>query len=154
MNRKAMEAHEKTVLSTRKAYLAHVFPTTIQKIMMCYSLTLGLRHVYFFTKKDPTADFISPILPWLFVGQYESASNMNLLLKYQITHILNVTVDIDNMFSAHFVYMKVPIEDDDSVDIKKIFRPTCAFIERVEKVKGKVRYNWVSVLCLDEYTYI
>ena len=136
--RKALEVHEKTVLSTRHAYLSHVFPSTFRKHLLAYTLTLGLRQCHIWTKKDPTEDYISQILPWLFIGQYESASNLNLLLKYNITHILNVTVDIDNIFAAHFVYMKVPVEDDDDVDIKKIFKPTCAFIERVEKVKGKV----------------
>lgn len=87
---------------------------------------------------------ISEILPWLHIGKVETAQNEEFLIKHKFTHILNVTDSHPNFFPNSFVYMKIPIDDSETVDCSKYFDQVADFIKRVEDVKGKLFVHCVS----------
>jgi hypothetical protein len=79
------------------------------------------------------------LTPWLIIGRKEVSQNLPLLVKMNITHILNVTVDVKNTFPKHFLYEKIPIRDNEEEDIAKYFTKMIAFVKRCEMAKGRVR---------------
>lgn len=78
------------------------------------------------------------ILPWLILGRRETASNLQELLRMNVTHILNMTSDFPNLFDPHFVYHKVPVRDSTEEDIGKHFQGIVSFIQRVKDCQGKI----------------
>ena len=83
-------------------------------------------------------DYVSLCANITNTGQYDSAIDLKLMKSLNITHVLNATDDMNNVFPAHFVYMKVNLKDDGEQPTSKFFRSTSEFIESVEKAKGKV----------------
>lgn len=55
---------------------------------------------------------LTPMMPWLLVGRAEIAKDLSFLISNGITHILNVSNDIENSFPPSFVYMRIPVDDD------------------------------------------
>ena len=142
LDRKARTIHEKKILTIRDSWIAHVTYSLTSARYLSFMTSTGLRHVHLpdFLQRRPDGDGqISQVLPWLFIGQFESANNLDLLLKHKITHILNVSGELSNSFPAQFVYMQCRIKDSTDQNAAKFFKPTTEFIERAENVKGKVR---------------
>lgn len=143
----ARNIHEKKILAIRMAWVAHIAMTDSAARMLSFKIWSGTLHWRWpsFIKKHSEMDgTISQILPWLFIGQYESAKDLDLLLKYRITHILNVS-EVANFHQAHFCYMNCPgLKDDNDANAAKWFMPTREFIDRCEENKGKIFIHCAS----------
>ena len=61
----------------------------------------------------------SKILDYLYLGSEWNASHLDELRQNKITHILNVTREIDNFFPAVFQYINVRVYDEEATDLLK-----------------------------------
>lgn len=64
-------------------------------------------------------DPASRILDYLYLGSEWNASNLDELRQNGITHVLNVTREIDNFFPALFTYKNVREYDEETTDLLK-----------------------------------
>ena len=71
----------------------------------------------------------SQILPFLYLGTEWNASNYDSLVSNGITHILNVSSDVDNFFPDAFRYLNIRVRDVDETDLLKEFDRTNKFIQ-------------------------
>lgn len=71
----------------------------------------------------------SQILPFLYLGTEWNASNYDSLVSDGITHILNVSSDVDNFFPDAFKYLNIRVRDVDETDLLKEFDRTNKFIQ-------------------------
>lgn len=83
-------------------------------------------------------DSASKILDDLYLGSEWNASNLEELHTNGITHILNVTREIDNFFPGEFKYKNIRVYDEESTDLLRYFDDTFKFISQATKDKGKV----------------
>jgi len=84
-------------------------------------------NTYYTFKLDSTMD---QIIPRLFISDDIAARDKSLLLKYKITHVLNITVNIPNKYESEFVYMKLNIFDFENQNISQYFDEVCEFIDK------------------------
>lgn len=72
------------------------------------------------------------ILPYLYLGCAKDSSNLDILGKYGIKYILNVTPNLPNMFEhdGEFKYKQIPISDHWSQNLSQFFPEAIAFIGR------------------------
>jgi hypothetical protein len=75
-------------------------------------------------KQTEKKEEVTQILPFLYLGSQENAENQQLLLKYGITHILNISVEVENKYENKFQYLQVKIYDSPKETISKHF-PKC-----------------------------
>lgn len=70
------------------------------------------------------------ILPRLFLGGEKEASNLDLLRKNKISHVLNVTHDRPNAFADvnDFTYKNLPVEDNWKANLADLFPEAFSFI--------------------------
>ena len=61
----------------------------------------------------------SKILEYLYLGSEWNASNFVELKEHKITHILNVTREIDNFYPESFKYLNIRVWDLGSIQSKK-----------------------------------
>jgi hypothetical protein len=128
-----LEFKEQKVVSTRDTDQYHREYTMWERRKKAVKISLG----YVGKQRQDCTE----ILPWLLIGRRELATNMQLLLQLNITHILNMTHDVPNAFVKHFVYEKVPVRDSEDSDIGLHFDRIISFIDRVEACKGRVSYR-------------
>jgi protein phosphatase slingshot len=83
-------------------------------------------------------DPASKIEEFLYLGSEWNASNLEELRQNGITHILNVTREIDNFFPGTFQYMNVRVYDEEITDLLKHFNSTYSFIKTAKASSGKV----------------
>jgi len=126
-----LEQKERKLLRTRPCHEYH-FPVdkwTRRRLAFKLALNLGTR-----TKG------ITEILPWLLLGPKENAqgAGQHDLINRGVTHILNITDDCQNEFPEQFVYLKIPIKDDETVPIQNEFDKALSFFNRVEEKHGKI----------------
>uniref|UniRef100_A0A1A7ZF20 Dual specificity phosphatase 7 n=1 Tax=Nothobranchius furzeri TaxID=105023 RepID=A0A1A7ZF20_NOTFU len=71
------------------------------------------------------------ILPYLYLGCAKDSTNLDVLGRYNITYILNVTPNLPNMFEhdGHFRYKQIPISDHWSQNLSKYFPEAISFID-------------------------
>ena len=62
-------------------------------------------------------DPASRIQDYLYLGSEWNASNLEELNHNGITHILNVTREIDNFFPGNFRYLNVRVYDEEATDL-------------------------------------
>jgi hypothetical protein len=124
-----LEIKEKKVLAQRRGDMFHKEYTRWERRKIAFKVSMG------YVKKNK--DY-SEIFPWLLLGRRDAASNIQTLLKLGVTHILNVTHDLPNLFTQYFVYEKIPVRDNLEADIGKYFDTIINFIDRVERCKGRV----------------
>lgn len=98
------------------------------------------------------------ILPYLYLGCAKDSTNLDVLGKYGIKYILNVTPNLPNAFEhgGEFTYKQIPISDHWSQNLSQFFPEAISFIGRclcLGKVggwvggRGKVcEGRWVSPL--------
>lgn len=72
------------------------------------------------------------ILPYLYLGCAKDSTNLDILGKYGIKYILNVTPNLPNMFEhdGEFKYKQIPISDHWSQNLSQFFPEAIAFIGR------------------------
>jgi len=83
-------------------------------------------------------DPASRIFDFLYLGSEWNASNLEELNSNGITHILNVTREIDNFFPAVFKYLNVREYDVEETDLLKYWDETFNFIQACIQLGGKV----------------
>jgi len=77
---------------------------------------------------------------FMYLGSRDNASNLEHLEVLGITHILNVTSEVDNYFQDHgyFKYLRIPVNDSASEELFKQFAQACSFIDEAYTKGGKV----------------
>ena len=80
----------------------------------------------------------SKILDYLYLGSEWNASNLDELRQNKITHILNVTREIDNFFPAVFQYKNIRVYDEEATDLLRFLDSTYKFIREVKEQRGSV----------------
>uniref|UniRef100_A0A6J0UTY0 protein-serine/threonine phosphatase n=1 Tax=Pogona vitticeps TaxID=103695 RepID=A0A6J0UTY0_9SAUR len=70
----------------------------------------------------------SRIFDYLFLGSEWNAANLEELQKNRVTHILNVTREIDNFFPDQFTYMNVRLYDEETSQLLPHWTDTYSFI--------------------------
>jgi len=83
-------------------------------------------------------DPASKIFDFMFLGSEWNASNLEELNANGITHILNVTREIDNFFPAVFKYLNIREWDVEETDLLKYWDETFTFIQGCLDMRGKV----------------
>uniref|UniRef100_A0A0V0J378 protein-tyrosine-phosphatase n=2 Tax=Schistocephalus solidus TaxID=70667 RepID=A0A0V0J378_SCHSO len=93
---------------------------------------------------EPNIDYlqteVSRILPYLYLGNYQDAANLQLLKKLGVTHILNVTQDLPMAFEDmnSFQYLRLPALDCTEQNIYPFFEKAIDFIDGARQVGGVV----------------
>jgi len=78
----------------------------------------------------------SEIKAGLYLSGEAPVSNFELLKRYNINIIINVTTHVKNLFPEDFEYHNIPIKDVGDVNIKQFFLQTYEIIEKAKK-EGK-----------------
>lgn len=80
--------------------------------------------------QESTAKVPVQILPRLYLGSEKDSSDLELLKKYEISYILNVTHDKPNSFEhlPDFKYKKLPVEDNWRANLSDMFPEAFQFI--------------------------
>ena len=73
-------------------------------------------------------DPASKILDYLYLGSEWNAGNLEELHANGITHILNVTREIDNFFPADFKYKNIRVYDEESTNLRKYFDDSYRYV--------------------------
>lgn len=93
---------------------------------------------------DLVADYnIDEIIPRLFLSGDDSATHKTTLESKKITHILNLTSNVPNMFEDEIIYKKILMYDLPSQDISAYFKESYEFISEALKNEN----NFVLVHC-------
>jgi hypothetical protein len=100
------------------------------------SLALGLI-------KGPTL-----ISDTIVIGARDDVADGRLLQKLGVTHVLNCAVQLPNPHDGskkhRFVYLKLPLVDDEKQDLSAFVQPACDFIRRAEEVRGRVLVHCIA----------
>ena len=73
---------------------------------------------------------IDEIIPRLYLSADDVATNRELLRAKSITHVLNVTTNVENRFESEIVYKKIVIYDLPTQPISSFFEESFEFIDR------------------------
>ena len=87
-----------------------------------------------FGQMDPA----SKIFEFMYLGSEWNASNLEELNTNGITHIMNITREIDNFFPASFKYLNIREYDVKETDLMKYWDQTYTFVSDCIKTGGKV----------------
>jgi dual specificity MAP kinase phosphatase len=73
------------------------------------------------------------VIPYLFLGNARSSANRDVLKKLGIKCILNVTLQVPNVFEQDedFKYMQIPIKDHWSQNLSNFFPSAIKFIGKL-----------------------
>jgi protein-tyrosine phosphatase len=82
--------------------------------------------------------FIDQVLPGLYIGSYETASDLETLRSNEITHILTVASNLPARFEGQFKYKIIEALDRDSEDLSESFSSSFEFIESSINPGGRV----------------
>lgn len=96
---------------------------------------------------QPVAD-INQVSDRLYISDGETAHCKQFLDDYKITHIINMTADLECKFVKHFKYIVVPIDDTVDEDIGIYFDEGIKFITTALKENPKNRvlvHCWAGV---------
>lgn len=80
----------------------------------------------------------SQILDFMFLGSEWNAANRSELIQNGITHILNITKEIDNFYPGQFCYKNILLFDVPESDLLQHWEDTYKFILNAAKSNGKV----------------
>ena len=83
-------------------------------------------------------DLPSQINEWLFLGSEWNASDVQVLERIGVTHVVNVSREIDNFFPNRFHYYNVRVYDDESSELLRYWNSVFKFIENAKQVNGRV----------------
>ncbi|XP_050813907.1 dual specificity protein phosphatase 10-like isoform X1 [Gopherus flavomarginatus] len=82
---------------------------------------------------------LSPILPFLFLGNERDAQDLERMLSLNVGHVLNVTTHLPlyHAQSGHLHYKRLPATDNSRQDLRQYFEEAFEFIEEAhERGKG------------------
>lgn len=81
---------------------------------------------------------VAQVLPGLLLGSQEIAQDPHGLQHYNVTHILNVTIEVMNRFPEKYVYKRIAISDMPATKLVPHFDEAFRFIETVRSQGGVV----------------
>lgn len=128
--RYAFALKERTIIRARTSIIYHFKYSFANQVLVCTLVSLGIG------KLDYN---LSKILPWLLIAKVQIVKDQTLLMKLSISHIMNITKDVENYLPKLFAYKKIPVDDVEEEDISRYFDEACEFIHHVETLKGRVR---------------
>lgn len=73
---------------------------------------------------------LTPILPFLYLGNEHDAQDINLLQRYNIGYILNVTTHLPlyHYDTGFFIYKRLPATDSNKQNLRQYFEEAFEFI--------------------------
>ena len=74
----------------------------------------------------------------LFLGSFDTAKARDRLHACNITHILNVSTHLPNLFPAHFTYANIQVEDSPRSRLLPYFAPAARFVDAARSRGGAV----------------
>ncbi|XP_063677816.1 protein phosphatase Slingshot-like isoform X2 [Bolinopsis microptera] len=80
----------------------------------------------------------SLILDYLYLGTEWNACNVEELQENGVTHILNVSRDIENFFEKNFQYLRVDVLDRPDQNLLEYWQETYNFIKSCKEQGGKI----------------
>ena len=83
-------------------------------------------------------DPASKIFDFLYLGSEWNATNLEEMTENQITHVLNITREIDNFYPAVFTYLNIREYDTEETDLLKYWDRTFHFINDCQEAGGRV----------------
>ena len=98
-------------------------------------------YFYNFQKNDD----ITEIIPNIYVGNYSTSTNKNLLLENEITHIITIIPSYRPAHSTTFKYIHIDAFDDEYQDLTYRFLETNTFIDSILKEEN----NRLFINCLN-----
>jgi len=87
---------------------------------------------------------LSLITNTIVLGGRDEANNKSMLESYGITHVLNSCKQLNNFFPESYTYLKICAMDNDSYRIVEDFDNASGFIQRVEKLRGRVLVHCIA----------
>ncbi|KAI6175731.1 Protein-tyrosine-phosphatase [Aphelenchoides bicaudatus] len=86
------------------------------------------------------AQFPAKVMPYVFLGNVETARDHELLKKHGISHIINVTNDLPNYFESDpdFHYLRIPVDDNCANNLSQFFPDAISFIEKARSENSAV----------------
>jgi protein-tyrosine phosphatase len=80
----------------------------------------------------------------LYLTNFFGASNLEGLKKLNITHIINVTDTINNLYENEFKYLKIAIPDAFHITITDYFLDAFKFIDNALSANGRVMVHCMA----------
>ncbi|TRY96952.1 hypothetical protein DNTS_013241 [Danionella cerebrum] len=81
---------------------------------------------------------VGHIKPYLLLGSQDAAHDFGTLMKFKVTHILNVAYGVENAFPDLFIYKTLSILDQPDTDIISHIKDCAQFIDQAKAEKGVV----------------
>jgi predicted protein tyrosine phosphatase len=140
-----LEIKERKIMTTRNTQPYHEPFSYRERRNIALKFFFGFKNISSAYKNSKDVTFV---LPWLLIGRKEIAHNMQQLLSFNITHILNMTHDVKSKFNKHFMYEKIAVKDSIDSDMTPHFNTMIQFIKRTEDSKGRVRFFYINKLSI------
>ena len=131
--REIEQANKETFDSMNPVHISRMLERLLAANLDAYKKFIDATIIQFYGQKVVA---VSPILAGLYLGSEWNASDYDTLVANRISHVLNVSTEVDNFFPDHFAYHNVPVQDVESVDLVKEFAKTHAFIRRARDSGG------------------
>jgi len=116
---------------------------SIRDIRLVNATALKMKSLALGLIKGPTL-----ISDTIVIGARDDAADGRLLQKLGVTHVLNCAVQLPNPHDGskkhRFVYLKLPLVDDEKQDLSAFVQPACDFIRRAEEVRGRVLVHCIA----------
>jgi len=87
---------------------------------------------------------INEIVPGLYLGDFASACNKDVLKKMEFTHIVTAILGVNEMYPDDFRYLTLPLRDVRSETIFTTFRDSSEFIQNALDEGGKVLIHCIA----------
>ena len=105
-----------------------------------------------FPRSHPSLPVVFPpqtlVSHHIVLGARDDAANAELLHKMGVTHVLNVASQLPNYHekstTLKCVYLKIPLMDDEAVDVRAAMAQARPFLERVEDLRGRVLVHCIA----------
>jgi hypothetical protein len=81
---------------------------------------------------------VTQVLPGLLLGSATNAEDIALLRHWNVTHIVNVTVDSPECFPSEFKYLTLRLPDKHDADLLSLLPATCDFVAAARASQGTV----------------
>lgn len=94
---------------------------------------LKLNNLIFFSENP-----IDHIIDNLYLGDFRAADDLNMLRKYNITHIVNCAAHIPEVFKDDINYLSLEMADDYSQNLTEAIKKAHAFINDATEIGGNV----------------
>lgn len=87
---------------------------------------------------------ISRIQPRLYLSGEDVAKSLQTLKEHKITHILNLTTNVENLYEPRIVYKRLRVNDTANQDMSECFNESIKFIDNALEENEQ---NFILVHC-------